>query len=244
MADCRICGEPLASGSRVCAMCGTSVQETSLPMAAVITPPAVPTTSFPTGAAAGQRVCPACGTTYGPEFADSFCSCGVELFSAAQWAKRMGQVPQDVPLPAQPVASPAVRTKPAPQPAPHEPSGPRKPPPGTICLVLYSPDKKPIQYFPLDKDVLLIGRLDAVDGNFPDIDLVAWLDEATARKASRRHALVLRSRASGDFSLRPLVGNTGTQIDADMVPPLCDYPLVPGRRIILGGTIRFKFEVT
>ena len=69
-------------------------------------------------------------------------------------------------------------------------------------------------------------------------------EAGTARKVSRRHALVLHSRADDSFSLRPLGGNTGTQIEADMVPPLNDYPLRPGTRFILGGGVRFKFEIT
>src|SRR4029077_9908808 len=102
--------------------------------------------------------------------------------------------------------------------------GPSRPPAGTRCLLLYGSDKKPLRYFPLEKDATLVGRLDAVEGAFPEIDLMAWLDEVTARKVSRRHALILRSRANNTIHLRPLAGNTGTQIDADMVPALHDYP--------------------
>jgi len=80
--------------------------------------------------------------------------------------------------------------------------------------VLFGPDKKPLRYFPVTKDAVLIGRLDAVAGVFPDIDVTEFLDQASARKVSRQHALVLRSRASKTFSLRPLAGNTGTQIEA------------------------------
>ena len=127
-------------------------------------------------------------------------------------------------------------------PAPPTAAVPR-PPPGTRCLVLYGPDRKPVYYFPLTRDVTLIGRLDAVQGNFPDIDVDAHVDAATARKVSRRHAMVLHSRADDKFTLRPLGGNTGTQIEADMVAPQADYPLTPGMRVILGGAVRFKFEV-
>jgi hypothetical protein len=118
-----------------------------------------------------------------------------------------------------------------------------KPPAGTRCLVLYGPDRQPRRYFALAKDVTLIGRLDAPAGNFPDIDLDEWLDPATARKISRQHALVLRSRANGSFSLRPLAGNTGTQLETEMVLPMHDYVLTPGQRLILGGVARLKFEI-
>ncbi|MBI2805768.1 MAG: FHA domain-containing protein [Planctomycetes bacterium] len=119
-----------------------------------------------------------------------------------------------------------------------------KPPSGTPCLVLYGPDKQPLQYFPLTKDATLIGRLDAVEGVFPDVDLDQWFDRPTIRKISRRHALVLRTRQTGAFALRPLAGNTGTQFEKDLVQPLQDYPLAHGTRIILGGVIRLKFEIT
>ena len=112
-----------------------------------------------------------------------------------------------------------------------------------VGFFLYGPERQPLQYFPLTKDVTLIGRLDAVEGSFPDIDVRPFVDEATARKMSRRHALILRSRMADSYTLRPLPGNTGTQIEADMVPAQADYPLQPGTRMILGGAVRFKFEI-
>ncbi len=118
-----------------------------------------------------------------------------------------------------------------------------KPPTGTPSIVLYGPDKQPLQYFALNKDATLIGRLDAVAGVFPDIDLDQWFDRATIRKISRQHALILRTRASKTFVLRPLIGNTGTQLETEMLEAQQDYPLQPGHRIILGGTIRLKFEI-
>lgn len=118
-----------------------------------------------------------------------------------------------------------------------------KPASGTPCLVLYGPDKQPLQYFALAKDAMTIGRLDAVAGIFPDIDLDEWFDRPTIRKISRQHAVILRTRATNTFALRPLAGNTGTQLDAQMVQPAQDYPLKPGHRIILGGVIRLKFEI-
>jgi len=165
---------------------------------------------------ATDRRCPECAKTFGPHYDDDFCVCGAEL----------------------------VQTAPA-KPAPAKPASyaPIKPPAGTPCIVLYGEDRKPREYFPLTKDVLAIGRLDPVAGDFPDIDLNEWLEPAEARKISRQHALVLRLRTKKEFLLRPLPGNTGTQIEADMVLPGQDQPLSPGTRFVLGGAARFKFEI-
>ena len=216
MPQCLICGEALPEGARVCTICGSTQPEEKVPVAAVVAAPATPSKLVLTAPPPGSRVCPSCGQVYGPEFTDPFCTCGVELVAAAS-------VPADAPA--------AI------------PAAPTRPPPGTPCLVLIGADKQPIQYFTLIKDAVLIGRLDVVGGVFPEIDVTQWLDAATARKVSRQHALVLRSRTGSDFILRPLAGNTGTQIETDMVPPLFDYPLKPGTRMILGGAARFRFEI-
>jgi hypothetical protein len=165
-------------------------------------------------APADVRVCPVCGKTYGPEYADTFCLCGIEL------------------VPPKSVAGAGPSTQLLP------------PPTGTVCLVLLGPDKSPVRYFPLDKDVTAVGRADPLSGHFPDLDVGQWVDKETARKVSRRHALVLRQRQDNTFLLRPLSGNTGTQINQDMVAAMHDYPLAPGTRLILGGAVRLRFEVT
>ncbi len=213
MPTCPICGEVLKEGARACSVCGSSLPEISVPTADVVAPPAAsPAPLRQENLPAGSKLCPACGQVFGADYADSFCTCGVELVEVAQAA------PEPVP-------------------------GPPRPTPGTPCLILYGPDRQPVHYFPLDRDAVLIGRLDAVEGVFPDIDVTQWLDESLARKVSRKHALVLRSRAYQRFVVRPLAGNTGTQIEADMVLPLHDYPLEPGRRLILGGAVRLKFDL-
>src|SRR5262249_56680816 len=96
------------------------------------------------GAAVSTRACPACGKTYAADYADTFCVCGGELVVSA---------------PAEPgTAAPANAAV-----------GPTRPPAGTRCLVLYGADRKPVHYFPLTKDVTLIGRLDPVAGSLSDI---------------------------------------------------------------------------
>jgi hypothetical protein len=165
------------------------------------------------------RTCSMCGKVYGPEYTDTFCLCGFELVgnpppSAPHKEAEMSATLQDKPMP------------------------------GSRCLVLYGSDKQPLRYFLLSKDVTMIGRQDAVDASFPEIDVAEWLDEASARRVSRQHALVLHSRINDSYSLRPLAGNTGTQLETDMLAAQQDYPLKPGQRFILGGVVRFKFEIT
>jgi hypothetical protein len=163
------------------------------------------------------------------DYTDVFCICGTEL---------LGAEPAATPAPVTPApVTPAPVTQSVRKPV-------QKPPAGTRCLVLYGDDRQPMHYFVLAKDVTVIGRLDAPGGNFPDIDLDEWLEAPVARRISRQHALVLRSRSSGTITLRPLAGNTGTQIETEMVLPMQDYPLTPGQRLILGGVARFKFEIT
>jgi hypothetical protein len=169
----------------------------------------------PLAPSAGARVCAVCGKSYGPDYADPFCMCGVELTPSPPLVPTQGPPTQVVP-----------------------------PPRGTICLVLLGPDKQPVRWFPVDKDVTTIGRADPLHGHFPDVDVGAWLSEETARKVSRNHALLLRQRQGSTFLLRPLSGNTGTQLDQDMVAAMHDYPLVPGTRLILGGAVRLRFEVS
>jgi FHA domain len=215
MPTCRICGESMPAGARTCTLCGSALPET-VPTAEVgPAPVASRKARVSPSLPPGNRFCPSCDITYDVDYTDVFCICGTELQGSA---------------PAKP--EPKVR-------APVE-----MPSPGTRCLVIYGDDRQPVHYFELAKDVTLIGRLDAPGGNFPDIDLDEWLDAPTARRISRQHALILRSRSSGTVSLRPLPGNTGTQIETEMVLPMHDYPLIVGQRIILGGVARFKFEIT
>ncbi len=261
---CKACGTALpdlAPTSRVVPPPPKKKRRTPPPVLPVPPVPPVPP---------GGRYCPGCGIVYDAEYSDSFCICGTELLGGP--APAPAPVPDtEVALIEEPPAPPVIELEPAgeslpaavmlepveaPAPAPvveaipiEEAPPPRrvggeKPPPGTRCIVLYGADRTPVHYFPLSKDAMLIGRLDAPGGNFPDIDLDEWLDAPLRRRISRQHALILRSRATGEFSLRPLAGNTGTQFETEMVLPMNDYPLAPGQRFILGGVARFKFEIT
>src|SRR5207302_9114966 len=85
MPNCLVCGEKLNEGSRTCHVCGTSVSETVLAAQFVAPPaPAAPVQSASLDACPpGGRICPACGKTYLADYADTFCTCGVELVAPA-----------------------------------------------------------------------------------------------------------------------------------------------------------------
>jgi hypothetical protein len=246
----------MPDGTRTCKECGSALPEFTPTASAPkrVAKKKSPPPPAPKKLPPGQRLCPSCEMVYDTDYTDAFCICGAEL--AAAPPKTVEAPPVEAP----PVVPPPPKKKKrrterraaesppaAPASAPSAEAPPARlldrPAPGTRCLVLYGPDRNPLHWFPLAKDATLIGRLDAPAGNFPDIDVDEWLDAATARRLSRQHALVLRSRISGDFTLRPLPGNTGTQLEADMVVPMQDHPLTPGQRLILGGVARFKFEI-
>src|SRR4051812_1759983 len=116
MSACAICGEALPDGARTCSVCGTSAAD-PLPFAAVVEAPAKRQSFLaPAGLVTGGRFCPGCGKTFGPDYADSFCGCGVEL----QTALAAGPKPE------------------APRPSPQRPAA------GTRCLTLYGPDRQPL----------------------------------------------------------------------------------------------------
>lgn len=116
-----------------------------------------------------------------------------------------------------------------------------RPATGPAALEVYSADKKLLHTLPLDRDVTRIGRTDAVRGEFVDLDVAELFDEATSRKVSRKHALILRARDTHMYILRPLARNTGTQIEKNLAADLVDQPLTNGTRIVLGGVVRLKF---
>jgi hypothetical protein len=221
MPACPICGDLLTPDAKVCALCGTNLA--------------------------------AADTALAPPEASPFDE-GLKWETLIDSQPRPAEEPTNPPM-ALPLGPPPGGTETptgAPQTVvlqldanspPPDLTAPERPAAGTRCLVLYGADRKPLQYFPVSRDVTLIGRQDPLRGIFPHINLADWLDEAGARKVSRKHALVLHRRDGDRFFLRPLAGNTGTQVEQDMVEALKDYPLTPGTRLILGGAARFKFEV-
>jgi hypothetical protein len=115
---------------------------------------------------------------------------------------------------------------------------------GAARLIVYSTDLKPIHTLVLDRDVTRIGRNDPLRGDFVELDVGALFDAETARKVSRKHCVILRSRETSTYVLRPLAGNTSTQVGNGLATELMDYPLGDGTRIVLGGVVRIKFETS
>lgn len=272
MPNCSICGEELKPEQKVCDTCGTSVPASthagSDPRPPVVPPPSRTAPPVPTQAhespaetspaspipsiGSSAKICPLCNSHYPSTYLDEFCRCGGELIQetvpSTATARENPPQPTSSPTAAEKTESPATSSEVMmpriefPLEAP-ETKVPVRPPPGTVCLVVYSDQKEPIHYCPINKDVTIIGRADPIRGDFPEVDLSELFDTSISRRISRKHALILRSRITGTCSLRPLAGNTGTQIEKELVAPLQDYLLTAGTRIILGGVIRLKFEV-
>ena len=183
MSTCSICGEPIREGSQTCTLCGSRLED-FFPAATGLhsaTPSSLPT-PMPAAVPAGGSCCPVCAKVYGPEYLDPFCECGSEVVKELPQGAMFEDVPMapildDIPM------APILDD----EPAPDVKQRAARPSPGTPCLVVYGPDKQPLQYFALTKDTTLIGRLDAVAGNFPDIDLDEWFDRSITRRISRQH---------------------------------------------------------
>jgi hypothetical protein len=220
MPACFVCGSDLADDARSCPICGTSVEPDLAPA-----PPSSPSAELLMPAASGPRRCPSCGKRYDDSYADCFCTCGAAL--------EADQPQPDIDL--RPARAPVdLSLEPALEPA--EPGGPR--------LVVYSAERQPIHTLLLDRDVTRIGRDDPIRGDFVELDVSRFFDAEVARKVSRKHCLVLRSRETQTYVLRPLARNTGTQLGNELVAELTDYPLSDGARIVLGGVVRLKFVMS
>src|SRR5687768_16868520 len=92
--------------------------------------------------------------------------------------------------------------------------------------------------FPIDANVVTVGRWDPDSGAFPDIDLTN--DDVDA-KISRKHAKILAK--AGQFFLEDLGSLNGSYINrGERMIPGEPTPLKNGDEVILGKTF-FKFVV-
>ena len=93
--------------------------------------------------------------------------------------------------------------------------------------------------FPLTTEVAILGRWDADNGVFPDVDLDQHDREA---KVSRKHARILRK--NGEFLIEDLGSTNGTYINRGRrLLPGSPHPLRDNDEIIVGKTfLRFKIN--
>ena len=93
--------------------------------------------------------------------------------------------------------------------------------------------------FPISRDEATIGRWDADNGIFPDVDLDTFDQEA---KVSRRHARVILRE--GKYLLEDLGSTNGTFVNRGRrLLPGTPQPLVDGDEIIVGKTfLRFRIN--
>jgi hypothetical protein len=93
--------------------------------------------------------------------------------------------------------------------------------------------------FPITRDEFIIGRWDADNGIFPDIDLDSIDQEA---KVSRRHARILQR--DGSFYVEDLGSTNGTYVNRGRrLLPGTPQPLADGDEIIVGKTfLRFHLN--
>jgi hypothetical protein len=84
---------------------------------------------------------------------------------------------------------------------------------------------------PLSKEVIL-GRLDASQAIFPDVDLS---EQGLERGISRRHARI--SRRGSHVFVEDLNSLNGTYLNANRLAPELPYPLHDGDRVQLGNLV-------
>lgn len=185
--------------------------------------------------------CPACGTSNLDT--SRFCDeCGTRLAAAHSQAEPPAYVPPQIsdsfqrsasvtsmgvpPLPAEPGGSPALMDDDAGTPA------------GKIhATLLIERGDTPGTEFNLINDESTIGRWDADNGVFPDIDLDAFDTDA---KVSRRHARIYRS--NGAYFIEDLGSTNGTYVNRGRrLLPGNSEGLNDGDEVIVGKTfLRFR----
>jgi CRP-like cAMP-binding protein len=97
-------------------------------------------------------------------------------------------------------------------------------------------DEESLEFFPVHKEVTLIGRNDPVTGHNPDIDLTK-ID--TVRSVSRRHARLTYKEGTFYISEEPGTLN-GTFVNNKKIQPGIQVPIKSGT-IVGFGMVRLKF---
>jgi pSer/pThr/pTyr-binding forkhead associated (FHA) protein len=84
---------------------------------------------------------------------------------------------------------------------------------------------------------ILVGRLDATHGIFPDLDLTA--DGGLEKGVSRRHAKIMQWK--GEFFIEDLGSANGTFLNEERLTPYLPYSLQNGDNVQVG---RVKMQVS
>lgn len=77
---------------------------------------------------------------------------------------------------------------------------------------------------------VLLGRLDAAHGIFPDLDLTP--DRGLEKGVSRRHAKIIQRK--GEFFIEDLGSANGTFLNDQRLTPYLPYPLKSGDKVQIG----------
>ena len=119
------------------------------------------------------------------------------------------------------------------------PAEPKAPADKVALAVYHESQNRVVAFFPIENDIVSIGREDPASGHFPDIDISA-LDssDVSASFVSRRHARILNQ--PGGLWLQVMANTTGTQVNRTLVAPGQSARIDIGDRIILGGRVRMK----
>jgi hypothetical protein len=174
-----------------------------------------------------------------------FCDeCGTRLAAPPPPPPVFQQVPDYVPPAAERISSPVVTSLGArPFVEPDEIARPDEPlaadeKRGHATLIIER-GGAPGTEFKLTNDESTIGRWDADNGVFPDVDLDAHDEDA---KVSRRHARIRRS--NGQYSIEDLGSTNGTYVNRGRrLLPGNAQPLSDGDEIIVGKTfLRFRID--
>jgi hypothetical protein len=143
------------------------------------------------------------------------------------------QAPPPVPSNVTSFGIPDVQPLEAPRPAAIETAVPG----GAHATLVIERGDGPGTEFRLNNDESIIGRWDADNGIFPDVDLDAYDSDA---KVSRRHARILRSGNS--YQIEDLGSTNGTYVNRGRrLLPGSPQPLNDGDEVIVGKTfLRFQ----
>ena len=205
--NCPSCHAPNDPSAGFCDQCGAKLAGAQPAM------PAAP--AQPAFSSAGGAFCPQCRAPYTP--GELFCeNCGAALTGATPMAQP-GSASQM--MPAAPPSMPSYQPV-APPPMPSFVG------PVAMARLIASTG----QNYPLSgKTSYLIGREDAVSGNYPDVDTG---DPGLQAGVSRRHAEIIQQGVQ--WFIKDLNSVNGAWVNNQRLAPNATQPLNPGDTIRLG----------